>query len=267
MADEKPPLPAHVAGLQGASALPDSGDLISETQLLDIGNEVGLNPSTINQALAEERTRINVPEERGLVAQISGAGFATSTRTVPGTPRDVLATIDAWMLRDECLQVQRRFADRITWEPQRGLFGKLRRTVNVSGRGYYLMDAGQVSATVMPVDSRRVVVRLDADIHASRARRVGIGGFLAAMGAAAGGIVGLGLIVAHIPLFIAAGSAMLPFAGGTFAAYKVARTHRGVLSSVQLALEQILDRLEHGEFDRPGGLLAVISSRARLPRG
>jgi hypothetical protein len=119
----------------------------------------------------------------------------------------------------------------------------------------------------MPVDSTRVVVRLDADIHASRARRVGIGGFLAAMGAAASGILGLGLIVAHIPLFIAAGSAVLPFAGGTFAAYRVARTHRGVLSSVQLALEQILDRLEHGEFERPGGLLGVISSRGRLPRG
>jgi hypothetical protein len=286
MADEKPLLPAPVPGrqtlldrqalervlaraaeLQGASALPDSSDLISESQLLDIGNEVGLNPSTINQALAEERTRINVPEERGLVAQISGAGFATATRTVPGTPRDVLATIDAWMLRDECLQVQRRFADRITWEPQRGLFGKLRRTVNVSGRGYYLMDAGQVSATVMPVDSTRVVVRLDADIHASRARRVGISGFLAAMGAAASGIIGLGLIVAHVPLFIAAGSAVLPFAGSTFAAYKMARTHRGVLSSVQLALEQILDRLEHGEFERPSGLLGVISSRPRLPRG
>ena len=286
MPDEKPPLPAPVPGrqtlldrqalervlaraaeLQGASALPDSSDLISESQLLDIGNEVGLNPSTINQALAEERTRVNVPEERGLVAQVSGAGFATATRTVPGTPRDVLATIDAWMLRDECLQVQRRFADRITWEPQRGLFGKLRRTVNVSGRGYYLMDAGQVSATVMPVDSTRVVVRLDADIHASRARRVGIGGLLATMGAAASGILGLGLIVAHIPLFIAAGSAVLPFAGGTFAAYRVARTHRSVLSSVQLALEQILDRLEHGEFERPGGLLGVISSRGRLPRG
>jgi hypothetical protein len=162
--------------------------------------------------------------------------------------------------------VQRRFADRITWEPQRGLFGKIRRTVNVSGRGFYLMDASQVSATVLPVDATRVVVRLDADIHASRARRVGIGGFVGAMGAAASGIIGLGLIVAHIPLFIAAGAAVIPFAGSSFGAYKVARTHRGVLSSVQLALEQILDRLEHGEFERPG-LLGVISSRTRLPRG
>jgi len=285
MADEKSPLPApasarqppldrqalervlaRAAELQGASALPESGDLITESQLLDIGNEVGLSPAVLNQALAEERTRINVPEERGLVAQIAGAGFATATRTVPGTPRDILATIESWMQRDECLQVQRRFADRITWEPQRGLFGKLRRTVNVSGRGYYLMDAEQVSATVLPVDASRVVVRLDADIHASRSRRVGIGTFVTAMGAAASGVLGLGLVVAHLPLFIAAGAAILPFAGGSFAGYKVARTHRGVLASVQLALEQILDRLEHGEFERSAGLLGAITSRARLPR-
>jgi hypothetical protein len=283
--DEKAPVPAPVTGrqklldrqalervlaraaeLQGASAMPESSDLISESQLLDIGSEVGLNPATINQALAEERTRVNVPEERGLVAQVAGAGFATATRTVPGNPKDVLASIEDWMLREECLQVQRRFADRITWEPQRGLFGKLRRTVNVSGRGFYLMDATQVSATVLPVDSARVVVRLDADIHASRARRVGMGGALGGIGAVASGVVGLGLIVAHLPLLIAAGVAVLPFAGGGLAAYRVARTHRGVLSSVQLALEQILDRLEHGEFDRARGLLGTVSSRARLPR-
>ena len=257
---------ARAAELQGAGAIPESSDLISESQLRDIGNEVGLSAETINQALAEERTRINVPEERGLVAQIAGASFATATRTVPGTQRDVLATIDAWMLREECLQVQRRFVDRITWEPQRGLFGKIRRTVNVSGRGYYLMDAGQVSATVLPVDGSRVVVRLDADIHTSRAKRVGMGGVLATMGAAASGIVGLALVVAHLPLIIAAGAAVLPFAGSSVAAYKLARTHRTVLSSVQLALEQVLDRLEHGEFERPGGLLGAISPRSPLPR-
>jgi len=256
---------ARAAELQGASALPESGDLISEGQLLDIGNEVGLSPATLKQALAEERTRITVPEERGLVAQVAGAGFATATRTVPGTARDVLATLDAWMLKEECLQVQRRFTDRITWEPQRGLFGKLRRTVNVSGRGFYLMDATQVSATVLPVDSGRVVVRLDADIHASRSRRVGVGGVLAGVGVAASGVLGLALVVAHLPIIIAAGAAVLPLAGGGLLGYRVARTHRAILSSVQLALEQILDRLEHGEFARPPGLLGTISSRARLP--
>jgi hypothetical protein len=280
MADEKSSLPAkqplldrqalervlaRAAELQGAGAMPDSSDLLSENQLREIANEVGLSSATLNQALAEERTRVNVPEERGLIAQIAGAGFASATRTVPGAAREVLASIDAWMQREECLQVQRRFSDRITWEPQRGLFGKIRRTVNLSGRGYYLVDAKQVSATVLPVDESRVVVRLDADIHQSRSRRVGLGGLLVGAGGVAGGLVGLGLVVAHLPLLIAAGVAVLPFAGGTAGAYRVARSHRSVLSSVQLALEQVLDRLEHGEFNRPG-ILGAMAARPRLSR-
>src|SRR5689334_3957547 len=284
MADTQAPLPAPIGGkqtlldrqalervlaraaeLQGTAAIPESSDLISESQLLEIGKDVGLSAETLNQALAEERTRINVPEERGLIAQIAGAGYATATRTVAGNARDILATIDMWMVRDECLQVQRRFADRITWEPQRGLFGKLRRTVNVSGKGFYLMDAAQVSATVMPVDAARVVVRLDADIHPSRARRVGVSGLLGAVGLAASGVIGLGLVIAHIPLLVAAGATVIPIAGSGIGAYQIAKSHRSVLSSVQLALEQILDRLEHGELTR-AGLLGAISSRARLPR-
>ena|SRR5947209_3463529 len=282
MADTQAPLPAPIGGkqtlldrqalervlaraaeLQGTAAMPESSDLISESQLLEIGKEVGLNPATLNQALAEERTRINVPEERGLIAQIAGAGYATATRTVPGNARDILAAIDTWMVRDECLQVQRRFADRITWEPQRGLFGKIRRTVNVTGKGFYLMDAAQVSATVLPVDSSRVVVRLDADIHPSRARRVGASGFVGAMGLAVSGVVGLGLIIANLPLLVAAGATVIPIAGSGIGAYQIAKSHRNVLSSVQLALEQILDRLEHGEFTR-AGLLGIASRR--LPR-
>jgi hypothetical protein len=280
MADEKSSLPARqtlldrqalervlarAAELQGAGAMPDSGELISESQLREIGNEVGLSQATVDQALAEERTRVNVPEERGLVAQVAGASFATATRTVAGNASDVLATIDSWMQREECLQVQRRFSDRITWEPQRGLFGKLKRTVNISGRGYYLVDASQVSATVLPVDSSRVVIRLDADIHQSRARRVGVGGLAVGAGAVAAGLLGLGLVVAHLPIIIAAGAATLPFAGGTAGGYRIARSHRRVLSSVQLALEQILDRLEHGEFSRPG-ILGGITSIPRLTR-
>ena len=284
MADEKAPLPAPVGGkqtlldrqalervlaraaeLQGATAIPESSDLISESQVHEIAKEVGLSPATVSQALAEERTRIHVPEERGLVAQIAGAGFATATRTVPGNSRDVLATIDMWMVREECLQVQRRFADRITWEPQRGLFGKIRRTVNVSGKGFYLMDAAQVSATVLTVDSSRVVVRLDADIHPSRARRVGVSGFVGAIGLAVSGVIGLGLVIAHLPLIVAAAATVIPIAGSGVGAYQIAKSHRTVLSSVQLALEQILDRLEHGEFTR-ATLLGTIASRPRLSR-
>jgi hypothetical protein len=257
---------ARAAELQGAGSLPDTTDLLSESQLLEIGTEVGLSRATLNQALAEERTRVTVPEEKGFVAQVAGAQLATATRTVAGTQTEVLAAIDTWMQREECLSVQRRFADRITWEPQRGVLGKIRKGFNLGGRGYHLMDASQVSGTVMPVDAERVVVRLDADVSSSRSRRIWTGGVLVVAGALASSVIGFGLVVAHVPLLIAAASGLLPFAGSTVAGYQIARSHRAVLSSVQLALEQVLDRLEHGEINRQTGLLDAIISRPRLPR-
>ena len=66
---------------------------------------------------------------------------------------------------------------------------------------------------------------------------------------------------------IAAATAMVPLFGSSFAGYKIAQSHRTILSGVQLALEQILDRLEHGDFEKSPGLLGALSSRARLPRG
>ena len=283
MADAKSPLPAPVAHqtmldrqalervlaraaeLQGAGALPDSTEMLSETQLREIGAEVGLTPATISQALAEERTRVTVPEERGLVAQLAGGRVASATRTVPGIQSQVMAALDSWMQREECLQVERRFADRITWEPQRGVFGKIKRAVNISGRGYHLVDAQHVSATVLPVDANRVVVRLDADLSASRSRRLAGGSAMTAVGTVGSAVLGLGLVIAHLPLILAAGLAVIPFVGGAVGGYAIARSQRKVLAGVQLGLEQILDRLEHGDFPRQGGFFAALAPQPRLP--
>lgn len=284
MADAKSPLPApaarqqtlldrqalervlaRAAELQGAGSLPDATEMLSETQLREIGAEVGLAPATINQALAEERTRVTVPEERGLVAQIAGGRLASATRTVPGTQSQVMEALDTWMQREECLQVERRFADRITWEPQRGVFGKIKRAVNITGRGFHLVDAQHVSATVLPVDANRVVVRLDADLSASRSRRLGGGSAMAAAGTVGSAVLGLGLVIAHLPLILAAGLAVIPFVGGAMGGYAIARGQRKVLAGVQLGLEQILDRLEHGDFPRQGGFFAALAPQPRLP--
>lgn len=256
---------ARAAELQGAGAIPDPTELLSESQLREIGAEVGLTPATINQALAEERTRVAVPEESGLAAQLAGGRLASATRTVPGSQAQVMAALDNWMQREECLQVERRFADRITWEPQRGVFGKLKRAVNISGRGYHLVEAQHVSATVLPVDANRVVVRLDADLTASRGRRLGGGGAIAAAGTVGSALLGFGLIVAHFPLVLAAGIAVLPFVGGAMGGYSFARGQRKILAGVQLGLEQILDRLEHGDFPRPGGFFSALAPQPRLP--
>src|SRR3954469_1325694 len=133
---------------------------LTETQLLELAKEVGLDAVNLRQALAEERTRVAIPEERGLLASLYGGSSASAQRTVRGTPAQVLKALDDWMQRQESLTAQRYFgSERIVWEARRDLVGTVRRAV--SGRGQALGRASSVSATAIAVDESRVLVRLD----------------------------------------------------------------------------------------------------------
>ena len=82
---------ARATELQVASSSRDQSGMLTEAQLIEIGKEAGINPATITQALAEERSRVAVPEESGFVASITGPAVATASRTVTGTPEAILA--------------------------------------------------------------------------------------------------------------------------------------------------------------------------------
>jgi len=251
---EQPPLDrsaiervlARAAELQVTSSTSDPSGQLSENQLIEIGKEAGISPATISQALAEERSRIAMPVEQGFIASITGPTIATASRTVRGTPAEVLAAVDTWMQREESLRVQRRFPDRITWEPRSGVLGTIQRGLNLSGRGYHLTRASQVAATIIPVDAERVLVRLDADLSDSRGARVRVG-----FGALVAGILGSGVIavigsiaVAPEAFMLLGGAAAVPTLAGAAAGYQVGKGHRQLVMRAQLALEQTLDRLE-----------------------
>jgi len=242
---------ARAAELQATSGTTDDGEPnLSESQLIEIGKEVGINPTTLTQALAEERQRVAVPEDQSLLSSITGPASATASRVVRGTPVDILMSLDTWMQRDESLQVQRRFPDRITWEPRAGLIGMIQRGLNVGGRGYYLCRATQVAATVVPLEGDRVLVRLDADLSESRGARLKTGGVLFTGGVFGAGAAGGAAILAHVALFAVAGVAAVPILIGGIAAYEVGKRHRQFVARAQLALEQTLDRLEFGNTRR-----------------
>lgn len=243
---------ARAAEIQLAGAVGDTAaESISEDQIIEIGKEVGLAPGVLRQALAEERTRIQLMEESGLVAKVAGPSYASAGRTVAGNPADVLASVDRWMVDKECLQVQRRFGERIVWEPQRGLWSGVKRSVNISGRGYDLVRAASVAATVSEVSPGRTHVRIDADLSQSRKARVRNATILGGFGVAtAGGLALLGVAITAAPIFILAG-ALVPLLGFGSAAYATAESHRSVAQRVQLAIEQVLDRIEHGELQLP----------------
>ena len=272
MSDPTPPVPAsridraalervlaRAAELQAKSGDGETFDEFTEEQLLELGREVGLSPQHLRQAMAEERTRSALPtDERGLAVTLFGPGHARATRTVNGTQRETLAIIDSWMQRQELLQVKRHFADRIVWEPRGDLFGNLKRMLNVGGRGYPLTRAREVAATVIPVDEKRVLVSLDADLSARRGRLAGELAGATVVGAGATGvlvIMGIAGAVAAAPAVIAPAAAYYGFRG----------MQMRLLNRAQLSLEQLLDRLERGEFGRAPSLLSAIAAAAALP--
>jgi len=252
---------ARAAELQAGTS--ESGEALSEQQLLEIGREVGISETHLRQALAEERTRVAFPEEseQGWLDRMAGPGSTHASRTVRGTPADVLAALDTWMQREECLVVQRRFADRMVWEPRRDLVGSIKRGFNVGGRGYHLTRADDVGATVVPVDAAQTLVRLDARLSGSRATRVK-GGV---------GIVGIGVAAAAVAATVLAppfgALALGPALASVGGAAGLLRQHAQLAGRVQLALEQVLDRLQHQDVRRQlPGLADVIGAVTRTIR-
>jgi hypothetical protein len=243
---------ARAAELQVSTSATDQSGLLTEGQLVEIAKEAGISSTMVSQALAEERSRIAVQEEDGFIASVTGPAIATASRTVRGTPAEVLAAIDTWMQREESLTVQRRFPDRITWEPRAGFIGQIQRGLNISGRGFHLTRASQVAATIIPVDAERVLVRLDADLSESRGGRVRVGVGSLIFGVLASGAVAVlgSLFLVPDAFALLGGAAAVPTLIGAGAGYKVGKGHRQVVMRVQLALEQALDRLEFGSTRR-----------------
>jgi len=251
---------SRAAELQAGTG--DTPEEFTEDQLLDLGREVGLSPQHLRQALAEERTRSIVPDsEGGIAASLFGPSRVRAARTVPGTAADVLGSIDAWMQRAELLIVKRHHADRIVWEPRRDLLVGIKRALRVGGRDYALSHAFEASATVVQVDDARVHVGLDADFRTSRrhsAEQVGGATVVGAAATAALLMMGAMAAVAVAPVII------LPAAGLAGARAMQSR----VVTRAQLALEQLLDRLERGEFGRRGAdslLGAIVAAATAVP--
>jgi len=229
----------------------ETQDQLTEAQLLDLAKEVGLDATHLRQALAEERTRVAVPEERGTLAWLYGGATVSAQRTVPGTPAQVLKALDDWMQRQESLKVKRYFSERIVWEADQGIAGTIRRVA--SGRGVALARANDVSATVIALDATRVVVRLDAHLCSHRANVAAVNAGLAGMAIVTGGV----LAALSFPVL----AAVAPFVVFAPASWGVGRSmHTRTVERAQLALEQVLDRLERGEAGRPATLLSMLAA-------
>jgi hypothetical protein len=228
----------RAAELQAAST--EVPETLSEQELIALGAEVGLSATALKQALVEERMRVVLPEERGLLAAISGPATFVATRVVNGTPRAVLGTLHRMMDEGENLREVRRFPDRVVWGARGGFAGTIRMLTRLDGRGFPLARADEVSAVAVAADAGRVHVRLEATLLERRAS----GAKAAALGVFGGTATALVFVALNLMLPLAVGAGAV-IAGS--AALSSRSAYRRDARLAQLALEQILDRLEFGE--------------------
>ena len=230
----------------------DAPEGMSETQLIEIGKEVGLSSATLRQALAEERTRVVLAEETGLEARVMGPAAVSVTRAIPHSAEAILAALEEWMRADYRMQVKRRFGNRRTWEQRGGVFAELDRSLRGNQAAAALTRATEVAATVSAIGDGRTAVRLDADISNLRSQRrtggLGLGVAGLTLGTSAVVIGSVLAPLAMLPLFLAFGA--VPFAAMSAGGWAMIKGHRKQAERVQLALEQLLDRLEHAPLSR-----------------
>lgn len=243
---------ARAAELQAAEGEGDDPGL-TDAQLLDIGKEVGLAPSSLRQALAEERTRSGPPPRRGPLDLLFGSTVASSSRTVPGAPAAVLESLDSMMQHEEGMRVKRRFADRVLWERAPGIFASIDRAFDFTGHGFPLVKADEVAAALVAVDGERTLVRLDASLAALRGQHLAGGAVLTGTGVAGSAIL---FALGVLPVI-----SILPVVGLSIAAWFATRDHHRARRRVQVALEQVLDRLERNERPRPSLLASLVTPR------
>jgi hypothetical protein len=229
----------------------EAGSTLTDDQILELGKEVGLTSEAIRQALAEERGRVVLADDRGIIGSWFGASTISASRIVPGTPGSVLEAIDTAMRGALPFQISRRFPERMQWTPKRGFFDLMRSQLWGGAEGADLRFAEEVAASVVAVDGQRVHVRMDANLGAARRQATS-----QSAAAAVGGMV-LGFMISITGAGIPVG---IPFfaAGSAAGAYYARDRYRRMGTRVGVAMEQLLDRLEFGPTRRKSGLVEKL---------
>lgn len=248
---------ARAAELQAAQEA-EPGETISEERLLEIAREVGLDPTHMRQAIAEQRMATVVPtSDRGVLLEALGPSLINAQRTVRGTPLAVLDRIEAVLPTLERLAIVRRQPDRLILERRHDPLGNLLRSVGVvGGRRLDLVRADTIHITATRIDDERLVLRIEAVMH--RARREArtsvftVAGFLAFL--CAGIAVPVTLFALMVPAFALMTTLLLVAISAGLTAWAWIGFRRGyhaLIDRVAQRIDAVLDDVEHDRMQPP----------------
>jgi acyl-coenzyme A thioesterase PaaI-like protein len=221
----------------------DIGEGLTTSEVLALGKDVGIPDRYLRQAMLEEQTRIAPEVATGTWAWLTGPRSIVAHRVVPGDRATVERALGRWMIEEELLQPKRHYADRTSWEPKAGAFASIQRAL-AGGRRYALARVSEVTGQVVQLEPGFCLVRLEADVHEQRTKRISGGAVMSLLGWA----MSASAMMIAPPLALAQLLTLVPGVGLTIGGAFVARTHRSANERIQIALEQVLDRLERGEM-------------------
>ena len=177
--------------------------------VVEAAREVGLSPAAVQQAVAELRAGALEPAAvpgarngRRLPALGATSRQVVHQRLVQQPPQRVQSEVDRFM-RTQMFELRRRSGDRSLYRARGDLMAHVRRRLDFAG-AIKLDGLRTIDVVVTPADAERTLVRIQADLVASR------GNALAAPAAAGGavtivtGMIGAvlgeaGLVVAALP--------------------------------------------------------------------
>lgn len=230
----------RAAELQAASH--DIGEGLTEEEVVALGNEVGIAPQVLKQALLEERTRIAPMAPAGVLDEWVAPAELRAERVVQGTEATVAAALTAWIDKQEHFVVQRATLGRITYEPLDSFAGamrKMKRVFEGTSAKPYQNDTELLTAVITPLEDGFCHVAVMATLRRSRRNYLMGAGALASTGVA----VTAG-VLALVQYPAAELLAMIPAAAGLGTGALTARSFRPISARAQLGLERMLDDLE-----------------------
>ena len=222
----------------------DTGESMTEAELLKLGSDVGIDGRYLRQALYEQSS--GGTPEKGLLVRWFGPNRVSAGRVVPGAKADVETALIHWMTEGEALTVKRRMTDRVVWEKQKGFMAEMKRGFGVGGKNYHLARALDITVVVTQLEQGFCHVELTADV--SKKRAAAIGGSLAGSGALTVVSGGAFFFLSTAVVFPFAFVAVVPLVAAAAAPAMAGHAQKAESGHIQLALEQVLDRLEAGEI-------------------
>ena len=230
----------RAAELQAREAEDLTTDGIEEGEVLRIGRELGLSSQHLHRALVEVTG--NETAEAGALTKVFGPATVRAGRTVRGEPAHIAATLERHLVEIEYLAVLRRMYDRVLYTRATGWVAGLGRAWSEVVSRSPLLSVSNLEVATHPLEEGYSYVHLGTELNKDRTS--------AAVASFLGGGSGTAVTAATLGIAIAPPAAVLalPLLGVSVWGAQV--YCRNLRNKVQIQLEFLLDRLEHGELER-----------------